>query len=126
METLAGHPDHIAVSNAVTQAVGQYFPDSNLLYLAPSEATVLGCGVSSTQTESNESMIAVDINEFKINKVKAIQSHLSQHPELNGKPEREVEKIPCNEYFSIARSGKKSLVMTDWFLNIAELSEEKT
>lgn len=121
---ISGHPDHIAVSTAVTQAVDRYFPDSNLLYLAPSEATLLGCGVFSAQTDSSEPLIAVDINGFKINKVKAIQSHLSQHPELTGKPENEAEKIPCKEYFSVARVKGKKETTLDWLISMTETKPE--
>lgn len=112
---VSGHPDHIAISAAVTQAVDQFFPDSNLLYLAPSEATILGCGVSAKQNDSAEPLIAVDIGEFKINKVQAIQCHKSQNPELTGKPEEEVQKIPCYENFSLARSPMKLANFTNWF-----------
>lgn len=121
---VSGHPDHIAISMAVTQAVNQFFPDSNLLYLAPTEATLLGCGVSAAQTDSSEPLIAIDINGFKINKVKAIQSHFSQHPELTGKLEKEVEKIPCYEYFSVARNKGKMESSLDWFLSIAETTHK--
>lgn len=112
---VSGHPDHVAISAAVTQAVDHFFPDSNLLYLAPSEATVLGCGVSGEQDYHAESLIKVDIGEYKINKVHAIQSHKSQNTELQGKPEEEVQKIPCFENFSLARSVMGLVDFTNWF-----------
>lgn len=112
---VSGHPDHVAISAAVTQAVDQFFPYSNLLYLAQSEATVLGCGVSGNQDNSAESLIKVDIGEYKINKVHAFQSHKSQNTELLGKPEEEVQKIPCFENFSLARSVMGLVDFTNWF-----------
>lgn len=121
-EGVSGHPDHVTISHIVTQAVDQFFPNISLLHLAPSEATVLGCGVSSSVTDGGDPMVAVDISEYKIEKIRAIQCHTSQKPPLGGKPEEEVDKIPCNEYFTIARPGNRSAV---WFelINDGQLQE---
>jgi LmbE family N-acetylglucosaminyl deacetylase len=112
---VSGHPDHVTISHIVTQAVDRYFPNIWLLYIAPSEETVLGCGVSSYKANSGEPLFTVDISDYKIEKVRAIQCHASQHPALKGKPEEEVDKIPCHEYFTIARSGKNQDGSADWF-----------
>ncbi len=111
---VSGHPDHIAVSNAVTRAVEHYFPNINLLYLAASEATKLGCGVTETIHHSRH-LISVDISDFKLAKVKAIQSHKSQNKELTGIPESELGKIACFENFSIANMSEGQKETLKWF-----------
>ena len=112
---VSGHPDHVTISRTVTQAVDQFYPIGWLLYIAPSEATVLGRGVSSYKANMDKPLFAVDISDYKIEKVRAIQCHASQHPALKGKPEEEVDKVPCHEYFTIARSGKNPDGSADWF-----------
>lgn len=109
---VSGHPDHVTISNFVTQAVEQFFPKICLLYIAPSEATVLGCGVSTSSLSPEEPLISVDISDYKLEKIRAIQSHVSQHPPLKGKPEDEMAKIPPHEYFTVAHAvkGSKNLV----------------
>lgn len=119
---VSGHPDHVAISWAVTQAVDLFYPEKNLLYIAPSEATILGCGVSSNPIDSVDQLIAIDIGEYKIKKIQAIQSHASQNSELTDKPEEEVDKIPCYEYFSIARSKKSMSEMTDWLTDLPHMN----
>lgn len=105
---VSGHPDHVTISNTVTQAVEQFFPKVCLLYISPSESTVLGCGVSSSSANPATPLISVDISDYKLEKIRAIQSHVSQHPPLVGKAEEEVEKIPCHEYFSVAHAVNTS------------------
>lgn len=112
---VSGHPDHVTVSNIVTQAVEKYFPNICLLYIAPSEATVLGCGVGSSPVKSDQQLISVDISDFKIEKIRAIQSHASQQPPLTGTPEEEVENIPCHEYFTVAQTVKHGRDLMDCF-----------
>lgn len=105
---VSGHPDHVTVSHIVTRAVEKFFPNICLLYIAPSEATVLGCGVSGSIMNPVEPLISVDISDYKLEKIRAIQSHVSQHPPLEGKAEEEVDKVPCHEYFTIAHTVNKS------------------
>jgi len=111
---VSGHPDHVAVSKSVTWAVEHYFPEINLLYLVASEATKFGCGVIESTHDSRQ-LISVDISDFKLVKVKAIQSHKSQNTELTGIPEDEVEKIPCFENFSIANTNETQKEALMWF-----------
>jgi LmbE family N-acetylglucosaminyl deacetylase len=115
---VSGHPDHVTVSHIVTQAVDKFLPDCWLIYIAPSEATVLGCGVSSSNSGAGEPLIPVDISDYKIEKVRAIQCHVSQHPALTGTPEEAVDQIPCNEYFTVAHAGSHSNGTADWFEDI--------
>lgn len=112
---VSGHPDHVAISNIVTQAVERFFPEVCLLYIAPSEATELGCGVQGRSAAPEETLISVDITNFKIDKIHAIQSHASQRPPLTGKAEEEVEKVPCHEYFTVAHTIKHAHDLTGCF-----------
>lgn len=121
---ISGHPDHITISNIVTQTVYKFFPDICLLYVAASEATVLGCGVSSTNLNSGEIRVAVDISEYKTEKLRAIQSHASQNPALDGKPEVTIDQITCFEYFTVAPAGSCSNANSNWFENLQDLTGE--
>lgn len=105
---ISGHPDHVTVSHIVTQAVEKFFPTICLLYIAPSEATVFGCGVSTSSVNPEVPLVSVDISDYKTEKMRAIQSHASQHPPLEGKAEEEVEKVPCHEYFKVAHAVNDS------------------
>ncbi len=101
---VSGHPDHVTISNIVTQAVRKFFPGVCLLYIAPSEATVMGCGVMTSSADLKGALISVDISDYKLKKIRAIQSHVSQHPSLRGKAEDEMDKVRCHEYFTVAHS----------------------
>jgi len=111
----SGHPDHLIISKVVTQAYDQCCQKGLLLYIRPSEATVLGCGVSSSRTEDRQPLVEIDISDYKLDKIRAIQSHASQNPGLPARPEEEVENIPCSELFSIARGTKTTENYPDWF-----------
>lgn len=102
---ISGHPDHVSVSYFVTKAVKQFFPTISLLYLAPSEATLLGCGVSAKNPDPDSTSIKIDVSGFKVEKIKAIQCHVSQDPSLKKRAEEEVDQIPCSEFFTVAQPG---------------------
>lgn len=112
---VSGHPDHVTVSHVVTEAVERFYPNTCLLYIYPSESTVLGCGVSSLNENPDKPLIAEDISKFKVEKIHAIQSHISQHPPLPGKAEEEVDKIPCHEYFTVAHTVKHGHDLAECF-----------
>lgn len=114
-EGVSGHPDHIAVSKLVTQVYDRCYRRGILLYIQPSEATALGCGVTSVTTDPSMKIIKIDITDFKVHKFIAIKSHASQNPDLPDKKEEAMEKIPCYELYSIARNIKNSDIHTDWF-----------
>jgi LmbE family N-acetylglucosaminyl deacetylase len=114
-EGVSGHPDHVIISKVVTQAYDQCCQKGLLLYIRPSEATVLGCSVSSSIREDGQPQIEIDISDFKLDKVRAIQSHASQNTGLPGRPEEDMDKIPCHELFSIARGTKTTENYPDWF-----------
>lgn len=108
------HPDHVTISRIVTQAYDQFYKKGLLLYIHPSEATILGCGVSFLNAEEEKPLVEVDISKYKMEKVRAIQSHASQDPGVSGRPEEE-ENIPCSEFFAIAREGSTTENYPDWF-----------
>lgn len=114
-EGVSGHPDHVTISHIVTQAYDLFYKKGVPLYIHPSEATVLGCGVSYSITEYGKPLVEVDISDYKLEKVRAIQSHASQSPGLPGRPENEMEKIPCNELYTIARDAKTADNYPNWF-----------
>ena len=121
---VSGHPDHVTISNTVTQAVEQYFPKVCLLYIVPSEATVLGCGVSASSANPDEPLVSVDISDYKIEKIRAIQSHVSQNPPLPGKAEEEVDKVPSHEYYKVAHAVNDSKDLGGCFNNEKDLTDQ--
>ena len=117
---VSGHPDHVTISNIVTQVFDQTYKKGMLLYIHPSEATVLGCGVASTGAENMQPLVEVDISDYKLEKIRAIQSHASQDPGLPGRPEEETDKIPCSEFYKVARDMKSKDNYPDWFESLRE------
>ena len=75
----------------------------------------MGCGVSSSSVNLDKPLVSVDISDYKIEKIRAIQSHISQHPPLEGKAEEEVDKVPCHEYFTVAHAVNNSNDLIDCF-----------
>lgn len=114
-EGVSGHPDHVTISQIVTQANDLSYNKGMLLYIRPSEATALGCGVTSSKMDDGLPQVEIDISDYKLEKVRAIQSHASQNPDLPGKPEEEMDKIPCHELYTIARDAKAAENYPDWF-----------
>jgi LmbE family N-acetylglucosaminyl deacetylase len=123
---VSGHADHVTISRIVTQAYDLSYNTGVLLYVHPSEATVLGCGVSFIDTEDEKSLVQVDISDYKLHKIRAIQSHVSQDPGLTGKPEDAMEKIPCHELFSLARDAKSAGNYPDWFEMVTQAARSTT
>lgn len=112
---VSGHPDHVTISNIVTQAYDLYYQNGLLLYIRPSEATALGCGVTSSDIDDGHPQVEIDISDYKLNKICAIQSHSSQDPGLPGRPEEELGKIPSTELYTIARDMVTTQNFPDWF-----------
>ncbi len=119
-EGVSGHPDHVTISHTVTQAYDQFYKNGMLLYIRPSEATALGCGVTFSNTGDGQPLVEVNISNYKLDKVRAIQCHASQNPGLPGRPEEEVDKIPCSELYTIARDSKTAENYPDWFEPLRE------
>ncbi len=114
-EGVSGHPDHVGISLAVTQAYDRFYKKGILLYIRPSEATVLGCGVSTANSDTELPSVKVDISEYRLEKIQAVQCHASQKPGLTGKPEDESEKMPRHELFTMARNIQIPKDIPVWF-----------
>jgi LmbE family N-acetylglucosaminyl deacetylase len=117
---VSGHSDHITISHTVTQAYDRFYKKGLLLHIRPSEATALGCGVISLELDAEQPLVEIDISDYKLDKVRAIQCHASQNPGLPGRPEEEMGKIPCHELYTIARDAKNAENYPDWFETVRE------
>ena len=118
---ISGHPDHVTLSAHVTQAFERAaLPSSRLYYLAPSEATLQGCGVVPSQEVAGGPVASIDITDTRLPKLRAMQAHVSQHPPFTGNPEKEIENLACHEYFTLARPSGKFADTTDLFASLKE------
>ena len=110
---VSGHPDHVTVSRWTTRAFHRLSSPPGgprkLYYLAPSEATEQACGGPPSAATDAVPTAAVDISEFKIRKVRAMQQHSSQHPPFPGSPEVEASKLACHEVFHLARPRQDNI-----------------
>jgi N-acetylglucosamine malate deacetylase 2 len=102
---ISGHPDHLAIHHAATAAFEKARTGGRLYYIAPSEATMQGCGVVPSAEAAGGPVAAVDVSEHLVTKVRAMQSHSSQKPPFPGLPEKEAENMACHEYFTLAGSN---------------------
>jgi LmbE family N-acetylglucosaminyl deacetylase len=100
---ISGHPDHLAIHRFTTAAFDQAGLRSRLYYLAPSAATMQGCGVIPSEDIAGGPAAAIDVAEYLVPKVRAMQCHASQAPPFSGPPEVEAERLACHEYFTLAR-----------------------
>ncbi|HRQ37017.1 MAG TPA: PIG-L family deacetylase [Chloroflexota bacterium] len=112
---ISGHPDHLAVHRLVTAAFDRAGLESHLYYIAPSEATHQGCGVIPSQEGISGPVAAIDVGDYLVTKVRAMQCHASQHPPFMGNPEEEVSRLVCHEYFTLARPQLADIALTDLF-----------
>jgi LmbE family N-acetylglucosaminyl deacetylase len=118
---ISGHPDHVTLSTRVTQAFERAaLPNSRLYYLAPSEATLQGCGVVPSQEAAGGPVASIDITDTRLPKLRAMQAHASQHPPFTGNPEKEIENLACHEYFTLARPSGKFADTEDLFAPLKE------
>jgi LmbE family N-acetylglucosaminyl deacetylase len=124
---ISGHPDHVAISSLVTEAFDRatlksYLPASRLYFIAPSEATLQGCGVTPSQEIAGGPVASIDITDYRLAKVRAMQAHVSQDPPFKGKPKEDIENLACHEYFTLARPLGKFADADDIFAPLKELS----
>lgn len=118
-EGISGHPDHRAISSFTTRAFERAgLSNSRLFYLAPSEATLQGCGVAPSQDLAGGPVTSVDITAYRETKLQAIQCHASQNPPFQGSPKEEVAKMACHEYFVLARPSGQILNKDNLFEEI--------
>ncbi len=120
---ISGHPDHVTLSMRVTQAFDHaVLSKARLYYLAPSEATLQGCGVTPSQEAAGGPVASIDITEYRLSKWRAMQSHASQNPPYQGDPNEQIENLACHEYFTLARPSGKFADTNDLFALLKELS----
>lgn len=123
-EGVSGHPDHLAIHRYATLAfdrTGLSFQGkpARLFYLAPSEATLQGCGVAPSCEEVGGPMAAINVADYLTTKVRAMQCHASQKPPYPGRPEEEAKHLTCHEYFTLARPAGHQVDLTDLFETVA-------
>ncbi len=101
---ISGHPDHVTLSERITQAFDRVaLPAARLYYLAPSEATLQGCGVAPAQEVAGGPVASIDITDYRLRKWHAMQAHASQNPPFQGNPAEQIQHLACHEYFTLAR-----------------------
>jgi N-acetylglucosamine malate deacetylase 2 len=122
---ISGHPDHIAIHEIVTQAFDQVQPVACLYYIAPSGATLQGCGVVPSPQKVGGPVAAIDVGEYLLTKVRAMQCHASQHPPFAGPPEVEAARMACHEYFTLVRPHLKEVSCSDLFAPVPDVCVNK-
>lgn len=101
---ISGHPDHLAIHRLATEAFdAAALPDARLYYIAPSEATHQGCGVTPSADLAGGTVAAIDVGPHREAKLRAMQCHASQRPPFDGPPADEAGTLACHEYFTLAR-----------------------
>lgn len=114
---ISGHPDHVALGEATTEAfrlAGQAAYTTGparadlkphhplrLFHIAPSPATRECCRKGGEQF-SPTGLTAVDIRSFRAIKVQAMQCHASQDQPFPGVPGAEAGRLHDREYFRLA------------------------
>jgi LmbE family N-acetylglucosaminyl deacetylase len=122
---ITGHPDHITIHKVTTQAFDQAQPAACLYYIAPSEATLEGCGMAPSSQKAGGPVAAIDVAEHLLTKVRAMQCHASQRPPFSGSPEEEVARMACHEYFTLARPHVKETSFSDLFAPVPDAHTQK-
>ncbi len=120
---ISGHPDHLAIHRFTTQAFDRAGLSGRLFYLAPSEATLQGCGVTPSQEIAGGPVAAIDVADYLVTKVRAMQCHASQKPPYPGLPEEEATRLTCHEYFTLARPMERQVDLADLFEQVPLLAE---
>jgi len=116
---ITGHPDHVAIHQLTTQAFDQAGLPARLYYLAPSEATLQGCGVPPPSEIAGGPLVGVDVSAYLVTKVRAMQCHASQNPPYPGRPEEEATRLACHEYFTLARPALEEAAPADLFAGLS-------
>jgi LmbE family N-acetylglucosaminyl deacetylase len=113
---ISGHPDHLAIHRFTIRAFDRAgLNGARLFYIAPSEATWQGCGVTPPQEVAGGPVAAIDVSDYLVTKVRAMQRHASQNPPYPGPPEEEAKRLACHEYFTLARPARWPTDLEDLF-----------
>jgi hypothetical protein len=68
-----------------------------------------------SQEIAGGSVASIDVGEYRVAKVRAMQCHASQKPPYSGLPEEEAARLICHEYFTLARPVEGQADLTDLF-----------
>lgn len=120
---ISAHPDHLAIYRFTTEAFDRAKLPGRLFYLAPSAATLQGCGVVPSQEIAGGPVAALDVGDYLVTKVRAMQCHASQKPPYPGPPEEEATRLTCHEYFTLARPVEWQADLADLFEQVSLLPE---
>lgn len=112
---ISGHPDHVAIHRLVTEAFDRVRLPARLYYIAPSEATQQGCGVTPPEEVVGGPVAGIDVGDHLVTKARAMQSHASQDPPYIGDPEEAAKHLTCHEYFALARPVFSDAELEDLF-----------
>ena len=118
---ISRHSDQAAISHLVTTAFDRAIPKSfvplsaKLFYVAPSEATMQARGVLASEELGGRPVASIDISDYRLPKVRAMQAHASQDPPYTGDPAEEAGKLSCYEYFTLARPAAMDGELNDFF-----------
>lgn len=112
---ISGHPDHVAIHRLTTLAFDRACLPACLYYIAPSEATLQGCGVAPPEAMAGMPVVGIDVSAHLVAQVRAMQRHASQIPPFPGPPEVEATRLACHEYFTLARPTDREGDETDLF-----------
>lgn len=119
---ISGHPDHIAIHQLTTEAFSRAGIKGYLYYIAHSEATLQGCGIPPPEESVGGPTVGIDVGDYLVTKVKAMQCHASQKPPFPGIPEAEAQRLACHEYFILAQPVLQEIHTQDLFV-LTENSE---
>jgi LmbE family N-acetylglucosaminyl deacetylase len=123
---ISRYPDQAAMSRLVTTVFDRailksFVPlSAKLFYIAPSEATMQVRSVVASEEPGGRPVASIDISDYRLPKVRAMQAHASQNPPYSGKPEDEIDNLACHEYFTLARPSGKFADATDLFTPLKE------
>ena len=112
---ISGHPDHVAIHRLTRQAFERAGIPARLFYIAPSEATQQGCGVTPAEGSAGGPVVAIDVGEHLVDKARAMQCHASQSPPYHGDPAEAAAHLACHEYFTLAYPDLDNIAPTDLF-----------
>lgn len=107
---ISEHPDHIAVYRFTTIAYNHSVSRGRLFYMLPSEATQQGCGIPPSDDVVKGPVASIDITNYRLKKVQAMQCLASQNSPFSGSPVEEAEKLTCHEYFNLAQQDSKDIL----------------
>ena len=115
---VSGHPDHVAVGRAATEAVAAAgdplaYPEqaagglrpwkvARLYHLARSRSTAVCCGEPATEADEAAATARIDVSAHLEKKLRAMRCHRSQPWPFARTPEADLRRLLRYEYFRLA------------------------